>query len=386
MRLQEYQVKRIFKEYGIPIPKGEVASTISEVVRITQTIAPPVIVKAQVLTKNRSRFGGIRLAKSVESANEITTEMFGLTINKLPVEKVLVEAALEIEDEYYLGIAVDYEKQVPVLISAAVSGLQIDELVSNTPEEIFLSEINPLIGLRDFNIFSVMGGLDLDRRFWKDFYELAHSLWHVFVEKDAILIEVNPLVATKDDYLIAVDGRMILDDKAIYRHDDIDIDESLMFLSEFQRQGRSYDLAVAEFEGQIGCLTNSRALGKLVVDQFKDVPEGMSHCVVMDGNVNASRVNAVLDMMAGQRDSTVLMVVISSGFLQIDEIIDGILMFMEKNEDEKPVVVSLKGEGFIESGETLTNAGVFVCESIELVVEKAVSCMHFSDSKEEGVL
>ena len=169
MRLQEYQVKRIFREYGIPVPKGEVASTISEVVRITQIIAPPVILKAQVLTKNRSRFGGIRLAKSVTSANEITTEMFGIEINHLPVEKVLVEAALDIKDEYYLGIAVDYAKQVPVLISAAVTGTQIDELALNMPEEIHLSEINPLIGLRDFNIFSVLGGLELDRKYWNDF-------------------------------------------------------------------------------------------------------------------------------------------------------------------------------------------------------------------------
>ncbi len=386
MRLQEYQVKRIFREYGIPVPKGEVASTISEVVRITQIIAPPVILKAQVLTKNRSRFGGIRLAKSVTSANEITTEMFGIEINHLPVEKVLVEAALDIKDEYYLGIAVDYAKQVPVLISAAVTGTQIDELALNMPEEIHLSEINPLIGLRDFNIFSVLGGLELDRKYWNDFYELANSLWQVFVDKDAVLIEVNPLVETTDGYLIAVDGRMILDDQAIYRHVDVDIDESLMFLTDFQRMGRSYDLAVAEFDGQIGCLTNSRSLGKMLVDQFEDVPEGLAHCVVMEGNANASRVNVVLEMMAKQIKASVLLIMISSGFLQMNEIFEGVLLFMEKNQGRKTIVMRLREDEDPLILDALKQAGVFVCPTIEDAVEKAVSSVHFTDSFGENYL
>lgn len=384
MRLQEYQAKRIFKEYGIPIPKGEVASNINEVVRITQTIDPPVIIKAQVLTKNRSRAGGIRLAKSLESANEISTEMFNMSIHGLPVEKILVEAALHIEEEFYLGITIDYAKQAPVLISAHVGGNRIEEIALSSPEDIFVSEINPLIGLRDYNIFAVLGGIELDRKHWKNFYELAHNLWHVFIEKDALLIEINPLVVTSDGYLIAVDGRMILDERAIHRHQDIDSNEAVVFLSDFQRQGLSYGLTIGEMDGQIGCLTNGRPLGMIVSEQFADVPENLAHCVVMEGATNEARVAMVLEMMMNQASVEVLMVNISSGFMRMDMVAEGILLFMEKTKSKLPVVVCIKGTNAEIAKKILKRNHIFVVESVDESVSKAISCLHFSESVGEN--
>ena len=179
---------------------------------------------------------------------------------------------------------------------------------------------------------------------------------------------------------------MILDDQAIYRHVDVDIDESLMFLTDFQRMGRSYDLAVAEFDGQIGCLTNSRSLGKMLVDQFEDVPEGLAHCVVMEGNANASRVNVVLEMMAKQIKASVLLIMISSGFLQMNEIFEGVLLFMEKNQGRKTIVMRLREDEDPLILDALKQAGVFVCTTIEDAVEKAVSSVHFTDSFGENYL
>ncbi len=221
MKLHEYQSKQIFSRYGIPIPKGRVAATAQEVAQIVEELGSRVVIKAQVLVGGRGKAGGIRLAKSPREAAEMATQILAMDIKGLPVRKVLVDEAAQIDKEIYLGITNDRAARKPVIMASAAGGVDIEEVARETPEKIIKVHIDPLLGLRDYHAWDIAAGIDLPRQHWKAFGQISRSLWEAYVACDATLAEINPLVITADQHLLAVDGKMVIDDNALFRHPDI---------------------------------------------------------------------------------------------------------------------------------------------------------------------
>src|SRR5512136_1960708 len=221
MKLHEYQSKQIFAKYGIAIPKGRVASTAGEAKAIAEELGGRVVVKAQVLVGGRGKAGGVQLAHNPSEAEQVATRILAMEIKGLPVRKVLVDEAAAIETEIYFSITNDRAARKPVMIASAAGGMEIEEVAAKSPENIIKVHIDPLLGLRDYQARDIAVGIDLPRDLWKDFSAIAAGLWRVYTESDATLAEINPLVITKQKTLLALDGKMIIDDSALYRRPEL---------------------------------------------------------------------------------------------------------------------------------------------------------------------
>jgi len=169
MKLHEYQSKLIFAKYGVPIPKGRIAATASEARQIAAEIGGRVVVKSQVLVGGRGKAGGIRLAKNPGEAEDYTTQILGMEIKGLPVRKVLIDEAADIEKEIYLGITNDRAARKPVIMASASGGVDIEEVASITPEKIVTVHIDPLLGLKDYQARDIAAEIDLPRELWRSF-------------------------------------------------------------------------------------------------------------------------------------------------------------------------------------------------------------------------
>ena len=181
MKLHEYQSKNIFSKYGIPIPKGRVAATADEAKQIAEELGGRVVIKAQVLVGGRGKAGGIRLAKSAEEAGDLASQILAMEIKGLPVRKVLVDEAANIETEIYLGITNDRAARKPVMMASAAGGVDIEEVARLTPEKIIKVHIDPLLGLRDYQARDIAAGIDLPREHWRLFGQIATGLWQAYL-------------------------------------------------------------------------------------------------------------------------------------------------------------------------------------------------------------
>ena len=221
MRLHEYQSKEVFAANNIPIPRGRLASTPEEAKLIAEEISGPVVLKAQVLVGGRGKAGGVRLVKSPEEAEEEASKILGNRIKDIPVRRILVEEAVNIQQEIYFGMTVDRERGETMLIASAEGGIEIEEVAKISPEKIVSVGINPLLGLRDFQARNLATEIEIPRRLWRAFINICQNLYSAYQQLDATLAEINPLVITTDDRLIALDGKMIIDDNALFRHPDL---------------------------------------------------------------------------------------------------------------------------------------------------------------------
>ena len=229
MKLHEYQSKLLFAQNGIPIPRGRVAATAREARDIAVELGGRVVIKSQVLVGGRGKAGGIKLAKSATEAEDLARQVLGMTIKGLPVRKVLVDEAADIRKEIYLGITNDRAMRRPVIIASSEGGVEIEEVARTAPGKIIREYIDPLLGLRDYQVRNVALAIELPREHWRAFEQIATGLYQTYLKTDATLAEINPLVITGDRRLVAVDGKIVLDDNAIYRHADLaemrDLDE-----------------------------------------------------------------------------------------------------------------------------------------------------------------
>jgi succinyl-CoA synthetase beta subunit len=269
MKLQEYQSKQIFSKYGIPIPKGRVAATAYEAKHIAEELGGRVVIKSQVLVGGRGKAGGIRLAKSSEEAEDLATQILAMEIKGLPVRKVLVDEAANIAKEIYLGITNDRVERKPVMMASAEGGVEIEEVARVTPEKIIKVHIDPLLGLRDYQARNIAAGIDLPREHWRNFGQIAHGLWQAYSQTDATLAEINPLVITGNNQLLAVDGKMVLDDNALFRHPELSDMRDMDSEAQSEIEARKYGLSFIKLDGNIGCMVNGAGLAMTSMDILK---------------------------------------------------------------------------------------------------------------------
>lgn len=269
MKLHEYQSKQIFARYGVPIPKGRVAVTSNEAKHIAEELGGRVVIKSQVLVGGRGKAGGIRLAKNPESAEEVAAQILSMEIKGLPVRKVLVDEAANIEHEIYLGITNDRAARRPVMMSSSAGGVEIEEVARLNPEKIIKVHIDPLLGLRDYQARDIATGIDLPREHWRTFGQICNGLWKAYVDCDATLAEINPLVITSDNRLVALDGKMVLDDNALFRHPDLAEMRDLDVEAPSEIEARKYGLSFIKLDGNIGCMVNGAGLAMTTMDLLK---------------------------------------------------------------------------------------------------------------------
>ncbi len=373
MKLHEYQSKQIFSKYGIPIPKGRVASTAGEAKAIAEELGGRVVVKAQVLVGGRGKAGGVQLAHSPAEAEQIATRILAMEIKGLPVRKVLVDEAAAIGSEIYFSITNDRAARRPVMIASAAGGMEIEEVAAKTPENIIKVHIDPLLGLREYQARDIAVGIDLPRESWKDFTAIANGLWRVYVENDATLAEINPLVITQQKTLLALDGKMIIDDNALYRRVELaemrDIDEE----APAETEARKYGLSFIKLDGDIGCMVNGAGLAMTSMDIIKLFGGEPANFLDIGGGANADKVAAAMRIILADPNVKAILLNIFGGITRCDEVARGILEATAQVRTKAPMVVRLVGTNAEEGQRLLADAKMITATTLADAAKKAIA-------------
>lgn len=373
MKIQEYQAKQIFQKYEIPIPRGQVALNASFVRQIAEDLGEKVVVKAQVLVGGRGKAGGIRLADNPDEAEEIATDMMGMEINGLPVHKVLVEEAIDIKKELYLSIGTDRMNASPVIIASEYGGIDIEEAAEETPEKIARILIDPLVGLCDFQMRGLAVSIDLPRKHWKKFAQIASALWQIY-KNDASLVEINPLVISEQNGLVALDGKMTIDDNAIFRHPELADLRDLDMENSFEIEAQKYGVSYVHMDGNIGCLVNGAGLAMATMDILKLKGGEPANFLDIGGGASAEKVSSALNILLSDPQVKAILINIFGGITRCDEIARGITNALSEQKKSKvPVVIRLVGTNAEKGYKILEKQALSIAHSLSEAAETAIS-------------
>lgn len=364
MKLHEYQSKALFSEHGVPIPRGRVASTSLEAKTISQELGNRVIVKAQVLVGGRGKAGGVRLANTPEDAEDVATQILSMKIKDLPVRKVLVDEAVEPMTEIYLGVTNDRSANCPVLISSAEGGIEIEEVARTDPDKIVKIFINPLMGLQEFQARYLVSSIELPREHWREFIRIARGLFNAYRSTDASLAEINPLVITKDNRLLALDGKVVLDDNALFRHPNLEEMRDLDEEAPAEREARKYGLSYVKLDGSIGCMVNGAGLAMASMDVIKLSGGEPANFLDIGGGASADKVSAGLRIILTDPSVKVVLINVFGGITRCDEVARGILSALKGEKPEIPMVVRLVGTNEEEGQRLLSDAKLTTVSSL----------------------
>lgn len=372
MKLHEYQSKQIFSNYGIPIPSGRVATNAADAKRIAEELGRPVVIKSQVLVGGRGKAGGIRLAKSPQEAEDLATQILGMEIKGLPVHKILVDEAANIETEIYLGITNDRSARKPVMMASSAGGVEIEQVAADTPEKIVKVHIDPLLGLRDYQVRDIAAGIDLPREHWRLFGQIGRGLWKAYLSSDASLAEINPLVITSQNQLLAVDGKMVLDDNAIFRHPDLAEMRDVDVEPESETEARKYSLSFIKLEGYIGCMVNGAGLAMATMDIIKLNGGEPANFLDIGGGASSEKVAAALRIILSDSNVKAVLFNIFGGITRGDEVARGILAALNEVKTDVPMVIRLVGTNAEEGRQILSEANMITAETLVDAAKKAI--------------
>jgi len=372
MKLHEYQSKNIFARYNIPIPSGRIAASASEARQLCEELGGKVVIKAQVLVGGRGKSGGIRLVRSPEEAEEVTTQILSMKIKDLPVRKVLVDEAVSIQKEIYLGITNDRSMQKPVLIASSAGGVEIEEVAKKSPDQIAKLYIDPLLGMRDYQIRDIALSIDLPRQFWRPFGEIAFALWKVYVDCDATLAEINPLVITAENHLVALDAKIVLDENGLFRHPELadlrDIDAE----DWSETQGRKFGVSFVKLDGQIGCMVNGAGLAMATLDIIKHLGGEPANFLDIGGGASSEKVAAAMRLILADPNVKAILINVFGGITRCDEVAKGLITAYDEVKPNVPIVARLVGTNEEIARQILTGSSLIYADSLVECAEKVV--------------
>ncbi len=372
MRLHEYQSKSLFAKYGIPIPNGRIASSVQEVKKISEELGGKVVIKSQVLVGGRGKAGGIRLAKNPIEAESFAKQILAMEIKGIPVRKVLVDEAVSIDKEIYLSIANDRNSQKPILMASSAGGVDIEETAIKTPEKIIKRTVDPLIGLRDYQLRDIAISIDLDRKYWKVFGEIISALWRLYVECDATIVEINPLVITADDRIIALDAKVVLDDNSMFRHPDLAEMRDLEAEEPAENEGRKSGVVFIKLDGNIGCLVNGAGLAMATMDIIKLLGGEPANFLDIGGGASSEKVAAAFRIILADTKVKAILVNVFGGITRCDEVAIGILGAIKQVKPKIPVIVRLVGTNKDEGMNLLEGSKLLTADSLFTAAKLAI--------------
>lgn len=375
MNLHEYQSKRLFAQHGVPIPEGDVAATPAGARQIAEKLGGKAVIKAQVLTGGRGKAGGVKLAHSPAEAEELAGRILGMDIKGHTVHRVLVDEAADIATEIYLGFTNDRSARRPLLMASAAGGVDIEEIARTAPEKIIKIHIDPHLGLHDYQAREVAAAIELPPNLWGSFTRITQSLWSAYWENDATLAEINPLVVTGDGKLLGVDGKMSVDDNALYRHPEIealrDEDEEVAEENEARKFGLSY----IKLDGDIGCMVNGAGLAMTTMDIIKLFGSAPANFLDIGGGAGAEKVAAAFRIILSDKNVKAILINIFGGITRCDEVARGILAAMDEVEVNVPLVVRFGGTNAEEGRALLEGTDLITAQTLSDAAKKAISAV-----------
>lgn len=351
MNLHEFQAKGLFKSFGMPVPNNRVVSDVAEVDQaLTALEGDTWVVKAQVHAGGRGKAGGVKLTSDVSEVKQIVSSMLGSNLVTFqtdekgqPINQVLIEETCNIESELYLGAVIDRATQRVVIMASTEGGMDIETVAEKTPEKILKIQINPLLGLMPFQARELAFGLGLSGEQIKQFSVLVSGLAKLFVEKDLSLVEINPLVITKEGDLLCLDGKINIDDNAMYRHKDLAELHDATQEDDKENEAKEWDLNYIALDGQIGCMVNGAGLAMATMDLIKLHGGEPANFLDVGGTATKERVAEAFKIILSDKNVKTVLVNIFGGIVRCDLIAEGVIGAIKEVGIKIPVVVRLEG-------------------------------------------
>jgi len=381
MKIHEYQAKQILAKYGLQIPKGEVAETAEKAAEIAAKIGPRVVLKAQIHAGGRGKGGGIKLANGAEEAKKLAKDMIGMKLvthqtgpeGKI-VKKLLVEEALEIARELYVGIVIDRAREAVVIMASTEGGMEIEKVAAEKPELIFKEYVNPAVGFAGFQARKLAFQLGLAGETHKQAGKFITGLYRAFEGTDASLAEINPLLITKQGNVLALDAKMNFDDNALARHPEIlamrDLDEE----EPLEVEASKFNLNYIKLDGNVGCMVNGAGLAMATMDIIKYSGGMPANFLDVGGGVSEEAVTNAFKILVSDKDVKAALINIFGGIVRCDLVAGGIVKAAKEIGLNVPMVVRLKGTNMDAGKKILEESGLafYAADTMKEAAEKVV--------------
>jgi len=350
MKIHEFQAKSILSRFGVQVPRGEVADAPSKAREIAERIGPRVVLKAQIHAGGRGKGGGIRVASSPGEAEDIARRMLGMTLvtpqtgpEGKEVRRLLVEEALEIRRELYLGIVIDRAREAAVIMASTEGGVEIEKVAAEKPDLIFKEYVGQTTGLLGFQARRLAFKLGLEGDTLKQAVKFIGGLYRAFEASDASLAEINPLVVTGQGSVLALDAKMNFDDNALPRHLDINAMRDLGEESPLEVEASKSNLNYIKLDGDVGCMVNGAGLAMATMDIIKYSGGAPANFLDIGGGVSETAVTNAFKILVSDKDVKAALINIFGGIVRCDMVAGGIVKAAREIGLKIPMVVRLEG-------------------------------------------
>ena len=385
MNIHEYQAKELLRKFGVSVPKGGVAYTPEEAVKVAKELGGSGwVIKAQIHAGGRGKGGGVKLAKSTDEVKDLAGEMLGMNLvthqtgpGGKEVGRVYVEDACDIARELYLGILIDRATSRITIMASTEGGMDIEDVAAKSPEKILKVAIDPTTGLQAFHARNIAYGLGLEGDQVKSAVKFLFGMYDAFLGLDASIVEINPMVVTGGGDVIALDAKMNFDDNALFRHKDVESlrDESEEDAAEFE--AAKYDLNYITLDGTIGCMVNGAGLAMATMDIIKLYGGEPANFLDVGGGASRERVTAAFKLILSDPNVEGLLVNIFGGIMRCDVIAEGVVAAAREVSLTVPLVVRLAGTNVELGKEILKDSGlpIIAADDLAEAAEKAVKAV-----------
>jgi succinyl-CoA synthetase beta subunit len=382
VKIHEFQAKKVLSQFGVPIPRGEIASNPYEAYEIAARLGGTVVVKAQIHAGGRGKGGGVKLASTPAEAEEIASKMIGMTLvthqtgpEGRKVRRVLIEEGLPIKKEFYLGIVVDRGSQRPVIMVSPAGGMDIEKVAAETPELIFKEFVNPSVGLQPFSLKKLAFKLGLTGELLGQTTKIIAALYKAFESVDASLVEINPFLLTETNKLYALDAKVNFDDNALYRHKDLLTLRDFYEEDPLEIEASRYSINYIRLDGTIGCMVNGAGLAMATMDIIKLAGGSPANFLDVGGGATVDQVRNAFKILLGDGNVKAVLINIFGGIMRCDVVASGVVEAAKSIGVNIPVVVRLEGTNVEKGQEILRNSGLkfTVAEGMKDAADKVVA-------------
>lgn len=366
MNIHEYQAKSLFKAFNIPVPEGQVATTVDEAVKAYQALGvEKAVVKAQIHAGGRGKGGGVKLANNLEEVKQHAQAILGMQLithqtgpEGQLVRKVWVEKASSIQKELYISIVLDRAKSMPVIMASTEGGMDIEEVADKTPEKIIKVWVDPAVGISDFQARQLAYGLGMTAEQAKQATPLILNLYRLFWEKDCALVEINPLIITTDNNVMALDAKINFDDNALYRHKDILEFRDTHEEDPLEVEASKFNLNYIKLDGTVACMVNGAGLAMATMDIIKLNGKSPANFLDVGGGAKGEAIENAFRILLSDPKVKAVLINIFGGILRCDLLAEGVVAAAKKLDVKVPIVVRMEGTNVNEGKAILTNSGI----------------------------
>tara|TARA_B100000131_G_scaffold74553_1_gene70935 strand:- start:1753 stop:2919 length:1167 start_codon:yes stop_codon:yes gene_type:complete len=383
MKVHEYQGKEIFQKYGIPTPKGIPAFSVEEALKAYDKLESNiVVVKAQIHAGGRGKGGGVKLAHNRDDVKSLASDILGMKLvthqtgpNGKEVQRILIESGADISREFYAAITLDRSKEMDVFMVSKEGGVEIEKVAAETPEKIVKVWIDPLVGLKSFQVRKLSYGLGLEGNAFKEACSIFKKMYECYQSTDASLLEVNPLIETNDKQIIALDSKFNFDGNALFRQKDIYEMRDLSEEDEMEVEAGSYNLNYIKLDGNVGCMVNGAGLAMATMDIIKLAGGDPANFLDVGGTASAETVKNGFRIILSDDNVKAVLINIFGGIVRCDRVANGVVQAVKELGLEVPVVVRLEGTNAEEAQDILNSSGVSIipAKGMKDAAEKVVS-------------